>query len=1027
MKTKAIATVMLTMFLLSGIMTAVPASGHSGVSFSAWTWTPPTIDGTIDTAVEWASAATTPFTSTLGLEGIFYVMNDGNNLYIAVRTTDSTLSQDGTGTDAVWIYFDNNNNGVGPEAGDDIIGWNGYLSEGFKDGYSDGTYVWWKDTDAGGDSDGSATATNDGTYSYFEISHPLDTTDDAHDFSLSTGDTIGFAIRFTVDGFNKGWWPSSDSSEWHDIEVASSIYQGDLILTGNDVHTIKGRFDINGSIIVEGNATLILKNAVVNFTQTTHWQYNMSFQNSLNGNPRLQAINTAIISTFDFAFKVSFFQNSSGSLLNCTIPWRGELHTNDVSTVSVTENSTMDEFTPKDNSILIIYNSTIGHVYLYDHCNVYVTDATVESFVDYSTNSYLSIWNSTLLSLDCRQSNTYVHNSSINTVWMKSQSINCSIKDFTVENVTFWNSLIDFSITISVTGYTANVTLENTRVDRWRFTFYGQSNVTVTNSTLTCLDAYGSSTMSVLNSTVDYIYSRGSSSVSISNSTIWQANSGDDSTMSVSSTTVKQFVMAEDYSILKLINTVCVVYRGFHSHASIYYCWYLSVHVIDSEGSDVLNAEVTAQYSNGTIAQQGTTNINGKVTFILAEKVWNDTGKCYFGNYTITATYESYSNGTSVNMTENRQITLTLEDFVVPSAIYIRTDGSVEPSTAPIQRDGNLYTLTDNVYLPIVVERDNIVVDGAGYTAQGTGTGIGINLTGTSNVTIRNMEIKAFQYGIWVYRPYQSSNNNVLGNIITNNIYGVWIFASNNTLSGNMITNNGNSGVVIDLDSSNNTISRNNIMNNTRGVWLILASNNKFYHNNMNNTQQVYISGSGYANFWDNGVEGNYWSDYTGVDSDPDGIGDSDYELNADNIDHCPLMGLFSGFNTSIGYYVNVISNSTIEGFQYFESNSTIKMYLSGVEGIGFCRVCIPYELMNVTNISVIIDDGDTVVLYPNYNVYDNTTHRWIYFAYEHSAHEVDIIPEFPSFLIPPLFMIVTLLAVIVCRRKAHVRVQGKS
>jgi hypothetical protein len=56
------------------------------------------------------------------------------------------------------------------------------------------------------------------------------------------------------------------------VKASSDIHQGDLILTGNNVTTIEGRFDINGSIIVEENATLILINAILNFTQTSHWQ-----------------------------------------------------------------------------------------------------------------------------------------------------------------------------------------------------------------------------------------------------------------------------------------------------------------------------------------------------------------------------------------------------------------------------------------------------------------------------------------------------------------------------------------------------------------------------------------------------------------------------------------------------------------------------------------------------------------------------------------------------------------------------------
>jgi len=805
-------------------------------------------------------------------------------------------------------------------------------------------------------------------------------------------------------------------------KASSPVHQGNLILNGNNVTTIENtRFDINGSILVEENATLILKNAVVNFTQPTHWQYNMSFRNPSNGNPRLQATNTTIVSASDFAFNVAFFQNSSGSLLNCTIPWRGELKTYDISTVFMT-NSTIRDVEANNNSTMVIHNSTFVGVYLYHYCKVYATNATVGSFVDYSHGCYLSVWNSTISSLDGRRSNTYVHNSSIDTVWLSSESINCSIVDFTVENVTFWNSLVDFSIAISTTGHAANVTIESTRVHRWRCTFYGQSNVTVTNSTLVCLDASGSSTMSVSNSTIDDIYSFDLSSVSISNSTIRWANPSDYSTMTIFNTTCS--IWTEDFPIVKLINADCIVYRGLYSNASIYYCWYLNVHVVDSLGSDVPNAEVTAQYSNGTIAQKGTTNINGEVRLILAEKVWNDTGKCYFGNYTVEAGYWSYSDTTTVNMTGNKKITLTLGGFVMPTAILIKADGSVDPPEAPIQRDGNLYTLTDDIYLPIVVERDNIVVDGAGYALQGTGSEDGIYLSDRNNVTIKNMEIKAFDY-IGIHLD-NSSKNIISGNKITNNLYGIRLenLSNANIISGNNITANEWIGIWL-VNSSDNTVSGNTITNNDYGIYLEESSNNLVYHNNfVNNTQQVYMATSGYANFWNNSVEGNYWSNYTGLDLDHDGIGDSEHQIDADNVDYKPLMGRFHSFNTSLELRVNVISNSTIDKFQYFESNSTIKMYVSNMtatQTYGFCRICIPKALMSVSNLLVIIDDGLTPVLYHDYTLYDNGTHRWIYFAYPHSTREIDIIPELPSLIILSLLMIAALLTAIVYRRKLRI------
>jgi len=50
------------------------------------------------------------------------------------------------------------------------------------------------------------------------------------------------------------------------------------------------------------------------------------------------------------------------------------------------------------------------------------------------------------------------------------------------------------------------------------------------------------------------------------------------------------------------------------------------------------------------------------------------------------------------------------------------------------------------------------------------------------------------------------------------------------------------------------------------------------------------------VNVWDDGYPsgGNYWSDYTGVDANSDGIGDTPYILDAQNVDNYPLMQPFN-------------------------------------------------------------------------------------------------------------------------------------
>ena len=90
-------------------------------------------------------------------------------------------------------------------------------------------------------------------------------------------------------------------------------------------------------------------------------------------------------------------------------------------------------------------------------------------------------------------------------------------------------------------------------------------------------------------------------------------------------------------------------------------------------------------------------------------------------------------------------VTFRVDRVQASGTIYIRDDGSIDPPTANITTaDDVTYTFTDNNYDEIVVERDNILLDGQGYLLQGTGSGTGIFLSGRSNVTLRNIEINAF-------------------------------------------------------------------------------------------------------------------------------------------------------------------------------------------------------------------------------------------------------------------------------------------
>ena len=189
--------------------------------------------------------------------------------------------------------------------------------------------------------------------------------------------------------------------------------------------------------------------------------------------------------------------------------------------------------------------------------------------------------------------------------------------------------------------------------------------------------------------------------------------------------------------------------------------------------------------------------------------------------------------------------------------IYIRSDGSIDPATAPIQRDGDLYTLTGNITCDadgIVIERNNMTLDGAGYTLQGAGSRTGISLSGRSNVTIKNMRIKDFMGGVYLK---SSSNNTISGNNITNNYYGIQLyeFSYNNSVSRNNIAN-GHDGIGL-RESSNNNISENSIANSQYGIIISESSDNSISGNNItNNWDGIYLYESSDNILRDNVVTG---------------------------------------------------------------------------------------------------------------------------------------------------------------------------
>ena len=268
----------------------------------------------------------------------------------------------------------------------------------------------------------------------------------------------------------------------------------------------------------------------------------------------------------------------------------------------------------------------------------------------------------------------------------------------------------------------------------------------------------------------------------------------------------------------------------------------------------------------------------------------------------------------------------------------------------------------------------------------------------SNNIIANNNGTKYGFYGFGI-RGYYSQRIYVINNTISNNEDGINELWRNWTISGNIIANNSR-GIV---DSFSETYSENII----------------FHNNFINNTQQVFSRTN--ASRWDNGFEGNFWSDYNGADTDQDGIGEAPYIIHKNVQDNYPLMGMFQSFNTSLGCSVDVISNSTVEDFRYFESNSSIIMHVSNMtanQTVGFCRLTIPHDVIHPP---YTVKVNGTTIEYQT--LYENHTEgiSIIYFTYGHSKLEITVIPEYPSMTIM-LLLSATLVTTALTKRKLQRR-----
>lgn len=296
--------------------------------------------------------------------------------------------------------------------------------------------------------------------------------------------------------------------------------------------------------------------------------------------------------------------------------------------------------------------------------------------------------------------------------------------------------------------------------------------------------------------------------------------------------------------------------------------------------------------------------------------------------------------------------------------VSIEKDGSINSTSAPIQRNGNIYKLTGDITNEtITVQRSNIILDGNGYKLEGYGiNGIayayeGVDLEGVTNVTVENFRVDSFWQPILVD---DSSRVQIEANNITNCPFcAVEIDESNYTV----VENNFSEGTIaVSWASIHDSVVNNTLVDAEDGIQVYQGSYNTVIANNFRNVSEG-IGVSGNSNVISNNVIVN------------GSVGIEIYEGSDNLIAGNTLADVYVniGLDGSPGVISNVISNNTlvngVEGIEIYQGTYSYgSAYTGTIEGI--------YTAENSTILGNAIDNMTDVALsYSGQNgtIYQNT------------------------------------------------------
>ncbi len=327
----------------------------------------------------------------------------------------------------------------------------------------------------------------------------------------------------------------------------------------------------------------------------------------------------------------------------------------------------------------------------------------------------------------------------------------------------------------------------------------------------------------------------------------------------------------------------------------------------------------------------------------------------------------------------------------------------------------------------IYISASNVILDGQNHIIDGVynwSSKYGIHIYNANNVTIRNIVIREWLCGIWVesssniiishntiynnsygialtpsshdnlianntielnergiYLEDSSNYNIIKNNIVRDNIYRgiVFISSCNNLVANNTVEGNGDVGIDLTSGANNNTIVNNTIREHYYNLYFDYSYNNTIYLNNFMDFVKQYYGGPSenyftsprpviysFCNRTYTNYTGNYWDNYSGEDTNGDGVGETPY-----GPDPLPLMGSVKIISRDIiitaSPYVRILAPKDGEAL----NSTTITLRWEAIsyeEGIDRFEIFVDEKPVNTsipseqTNYSLNLSEGTHII-----------------------------------------------------------------